>query len=139
MLKYNLCKCIIMQLQHLSFFNRGRESRERLWGLIRLRFATPRLKATSKNCFAGDLRNFLSRDMPRCVFTIFWPIIAGYATPKEIERFRKKHNVAIKRAKNNASALALSSVSNIDEVDHAKVSKNTLWFVRNVEFLEVAF
>ena len=70
--------------------------------------------------------------MPRHVFAI-------YATPKEIERFRKKHNVAIKRAENNASALALSSVSNIDEVDHAKVSKNTLWFVRNVEFLEVAF
>ena len=55
-----------------------------------------------------------------------------------LERFRKKHNVAIKRAKNNALALALSSVSNIDEVNHAKVSKNTLRFIRNVEFLEVA-
>ena len=57
---------------------------------------------------------------------------------KEIEMFRKKHNVAIKRAKSNAQALALSSDSNIDEVNHAKVSKNTLGFIRNVEFLEVA-
>ena len=75
---------------------------------------------------------FTSRDVPRHVFAI-------YATPKEIERFRQKNtNVAIKRVKSNAQALALSSDSNIDEVNHAKVSKNTLWFIRNVEFLEVA-
>ena len=73
------------------------------------------LEAISKNCFVGDLWNYARKVS------------------------EKKHNVAIKRAKNNALALALSSVSNIDEVDHAKVSKNTLWFVRNVEFLEVAF
>ncbi|MBO7226231.1 MAG: hypothetical protein J6V33_01440, partial [Bacteroidales bacterium] len=45
----------------------------------------------------------------------------------------------IKRVKSNAPALALSSDSNIDEVNHAKVSKNSLLFIRNVEFLEVAF
>ena len=50
----------------------------------------------------------------------------------------KSTNVAIKRVKSNAPALALSSDSNIDEVNHAKVSKNTLLFIRNVEFLEVA-
>jgi hypothetical protein len=66
--------------------------------------------------------------------------IEGYATPKEIERFQEKNvNVAIKRVKSNAPALALSSDSNIDEVNHAKVLKNILWFIRNVEFLEVAY
>ena len=66
--------------------------------------------------------------------------IAGYAIEKEIERLQQKNvNVAIKRVKSNAPALALSSDSNIDEVNHAKVSKNSLLFIRNVEFLEVAF
>ncbi|MBO7200599.1 MAG: hypothetical protein J6V54_04290 [Bacteroidales bacterium] len=51
----------------------------------------------------------------------------------------KKRNVAIKRVKSNASALAISSDSNIDEVNHAKVSKNSLLFIRNVELLEVAY
>ena len=65
--------------------------------------------------------------------------IAGYAIEKEIERLQQKNvNVAIKRVKSNAPALALSSDSNIDEVNHAKVSKNSLLFIRNVEFLEVA-
>ena len=52
---------------------------------------------------------------------------------------RKNVNVAIKRVKSNAPVLALSSDSNIDEVNLAKVSKNTLLFIRNVEFLEVAY
>ena len=48
--------------------------------------------------------------------------IAGYAIEKEIERFQEKNaNVASKRVKSNASALALSSDSNIDEVNNAKV------------------
>ena len=55
--------------------------------------------ATSKNCFAGDLQNFL-RKIPR-----------------------KNVNVASTRVKSNASALALSSDSNFDEVNHAKVKK----------------
>ena len=59
--------------------------------------------------------------------------------PKRNRKISAKNtNVAIKRVKSNASALALSSDSNIDEVNHAKVSKNILWFIRNVEFLEVA-
>ena len=48
------------------------------------------ITATSKKCFAGDLRNFLSRDVPRRVFTIYLTHLAGYATPKEIERFQEK-------------------------------------------------
>ncbi len=56
--------------------------------------------ATSKNCFAGDLQNFL----------------------RKISR-KKNVNVASKRVKSNASALALSSDSNIYEVNHAKVKK----------------
>ncbi|MBR5778901.1 MAG: hypothetical protein IKY22_10630 [Bacteroidales bacterium] len=64
---------------------------------------------------------------------------SGLYDPKRNRKVSaEKHNVAIKRVKNNAQALALSSDSNIDEVNHAKVSKNTLWFIRNVEFLEVA-
>ena len=43
------------------------------------------MKAISKNCFAGDLRNFL-----RKISTFFWLSIAGYAIEKEIERFRWK-------------------------------------------------
>ena len=70
-------------------------------------------KATSKNCFATDLWNFL----------------------RKISR-KKNVNVAIKRVKSNA--LALSSDSNINEVNCAKVSKNILLLFRNVEFLEVA-
>ena len=54
--------------------------------------------------------------------------------------FGEKHKRRrIKRVKSNASALAISSDSNIDEVNHAKVSKNSLLFIRNVEFLEVAY
>ena len=54
--------------------------------------------------------------------------------------FGEKHKRRrIKRVKSNASALAISSDSNIDEVNHAKVSKNTLLFIRNVDFLEVAY
>jgi hypothetical protein len=59
---------------------------------------------------------------------------------KKIERFRQKNaNVAFKQAKSNALALAISSDSNIDEVNHAKVSKKVLQLFRNVEFLEVAY
>ena len=54
--------------------------------------------ATSNNCFAGDLQNFL----------------------RKISR-KKNVNVAIKQVKSNASALALSSDSNFDEVNLAKV------------------
>ena len=73
--------------------------------------------ATSKNCFASDLWNFLEK-----ISTFFWPIITGYAAPKEIERFQEKNvNAASKRVKSNASALSLSSDSYIDEVNHAKV------------------
>ena len=68
--------------------------------------------------------------------------IARYATQKEIERFRQKNvNVAIKRVKSNALALALSSDSNIDEVNnakHAKVLIKVQKLSQNVEFLEVA-
>ena len=41
--------------------------------------------AISKNCFASDLRIFT-----RKIYSFFCPIIAGYATPKEIERFQEK-------------------------------------------------
>ena len=71
-------------------------------------------EAIFKNCFDGDLWSFTRK-------------ISAKST-----------NVAIKRVKSNAPALALSSDSNIDEVNHAKVSKNTLLFILNVEFLEVA-
>ena len=87
-------------------------------------------KTTSKNCFTSDLWNFT-----RKISTFFWSIIAGYVIEKEIERFQQKNvNVAIKRVKSNAPALALSSDSNIDEVNHTKVSKNSLLLIRNVEF-----
>ena len=71
--------------------------------------------AISKNCFASDLWNFARK-------------ISA-----------KNTNVAIKRVKSNAPALAISSDSNIDEVNHAKVSKKTLLFIRNVDFLEVTY
>ena len=63
---------------------------------------------------------------------------SGLCDPKRNRKIpRKNVNVAIKRVKSNASALALTSDSNIDEVNHAKV----LFFIRstswNVEFLEV--
>ena len=74
------------------------------------------LKGISKNCFVSDLRIFTRK-----------------ISAKKRKRWR------IKRAKSNASALAISSDSNIDEVNHAKVSKNSLLFIRNVEFLEVAY
>ena len=51
----------------------------------------------------------------------------------------KNTNVAIKRVKSNAPALAISSDSNIDEVNHAKVQKRVYKLSTNVEFLEVAF
>ena len=61
-------------------------------------------------------------------------------------RLKKKQkdfgNVAIKRVKCNALALALSSDSNIDEVNnakHAKVLSAINSISQNVEFLEVAF
>ena len=60
-------------------------------------------------------------------------------------RLKKKQkdfgNVAIKRVKSNALALALSSDSNIDEVNnakHAKVLIKVQKLSQNVEFLEVA-
>ena len=43
------------------------------------------LKATSKNCFVGGLRNFT-----RKIYTFFWLSIAGYTIEKEIERFQEK-------------------------------------------------
>ena len=50
--------------------------------------------------------------------------IAGYAIEKEIERLQQKNvNVAIKRVKSNAPALALSSDSNIDKVKARKSFK----------------
>ncbi|MBR5784435.1 MAG: hypothetical protein IKY43_04625, partial [Bacteroidales bacterium] len=47
--------------------------------------------------------------------------------------------VAIKRVKSNALALAISSDSNIDEVNHAKVLLFHDNISEDVEFLEVAF
>ena len=43
------------------------------------------LKAIYKNCFASDLRIFLETYRGASL-----QCIAGYATPKEIERFRQK-------------------------------------------------
>ena len=57
---------------------------------------------------------------------------------KKQKDFGKKHNVAIKRVKSNASALAISSDSNIDEVNHTKVLSAINSISQNVEFLEVA-
>ena len=59
---------------------------------------------------------------------------------KKIERFRQKNaNVAIKRVKSNALALALSSDSNIDEVNNIKDAKVLKKYRSNlnVGFLEV--
>ena len=47
---------------------------------------------------------------------------SGLCDPKRNRKIpRKNVNVAIKRVKSNAPALDLSSDSNIDEVNHAKV------------------
>ena len=95
--------------------------------------------ATSKNCFASDLWNFLSRDVPRRVFTIYLTYHSGLCDPKRNRKIpRKNANVAIKRVKSNAPALALSSDSNIDEVNHAKVLLLHDNISEDVEFLEVA-
>ena len=62
---------------------------------------------------------------------------SGLCDPKRNRKISKKRNVAIKRVKSNALVLALSSDSNINEVNYAKVSKNVFRSFRNVEFLEV--
>ena len=51
---------------------------------------------------------------------------------------KKKRNVAIERIKSNASALAVSSDSNIDEVKPRKSFKEQSFVYPNVEFLQVA-
>ena len=58
---------------------------------------------------------------------------------KQKDSKKKNVNVAIKRVKSNASALAISSDSNIDEVNHAKVLLFHDNISQNVEFLEVAY
>ena len=53
--------------------------------------------ATSKNCFASDLRNFLEK-----ISTFFCLSIAGYAIEKEIERFQEKKRKARKNFKEHS-------------------------------------
>ena len=61
---------------------------------------------------------------------------------KKIERFRQKNaNVAIKRAKSNALALAISSDSNFDKVNYAKacIKKMNTWFERKISRICLMF
>ena len=58
---------------------------------------------------------------------------------KKLKDFGKKRNVAIKRVKSNAPALALSSDSNIDEVKARKSSFCNQFNFLEREFLEVAY
>ena len=53
----------------------------------------------------------------------------------------KKRNVAIKQAKSNALALAISSDSNFDEVNNAKacIKKMNTWFERKISRICLMF
>ena len=71
----------------------------------------------------------------------FWPIIAGHAIEKNRKISAKKRNVAIKQAKSNALALAISSDSNFDEVNNAKahIKKMNTWFERKISRICLMF
>ena len=71
----------------------------------------------------------------------FWPIRAGHAIEKNRKISAKNANVAIKRAKSNALALAISSDSNFDKVNYAKacIKKMNTWFERKISRICLMF